>query len=72
MKGKTLIFALTFIICGGTSSTPTTTQQESTTTTQQESTTTTQQESTTTTQQESTTTTFKVNVNVDPAKFLRR
>jgi hypothetical protein len=69
MKGKTLIFALTFIICGGTSSTPTTTQQESTTTTQQESTTTTQQESTTTTQQESTTTTFKVNVNVDPAKF---
>ena len=69
MKGKTLIFALTFIICGGTSSTPTTTQQESTTTTQQESTTTTQQESTTTTQQESTTTTFKVNINVDPAKF---
>ena len=72
MKGKTLIFALTFIICGGTSSTPTTTQQESTTTTQQESTTTTQQESTTTTQQESTTTTqqesttttFKVNINV--------
>ena len=61
MKGKTLIFALTFIICGGTSSTPTTTQQESTTTTQQES--------TTTTQQESTTTTFKVNINVDPAKF---
>ena len=53
MKGKTLIFALTFIICGGTSSTPTTTQQESTTTTQQES----------------TTTTFKVNINVDPAKF---
>ena len=61
MKGKTLIFALTFIICGGTSSTPTTTQQESTTTTQQES--------TTTTQQESTTNTFKVNINVDPAKF---
>ena len=61
MKGKTLIFALTFIICGGTSSTPTTTQQESTTTTQQES--------TATTQQESTTTTFKVNINVDPAKF---
>ena len=61
MKGKTLIFALTFIICGGTSSTPTSTQQESTTSTQQES--------TTTTQQESTTTTFKVNINVDPAKF---
>ena len=59
MKGKTLIFALTFIICGGTSSSPTTTQQETTTTTQQETTTTTQQETTTTTN----------TVNVDPVKF---
>ncbi|MDC2988619.1 hypothetical protein OAZ29_00510 [Acidimicrobiaceae bacterium] len=67
MKGKTLIFALTFIICGGTSSSPTTTQQETTTTTQQETTTTTQQETTTTTQQETTTTTHTV--NVDPIKF---
>ena len=39
MKGKTLIFALTFIVCGGTSSTSI---QETTTTTQQETTTTTQ------------------------------
>ena len=45
MKGKTLIFALTFIVCGGTNSTPT---QETTTTTEQETTTTTEQETTTT------------------------